>query len=420
MTRRKVMALLALLAASACAQAQETPAQAPDTAQAVAPAAPSAQERLYQEALEALGEGRRTDASLALERLVDQEPSHAGAWLDLALIQCSLGNGDEAERMFAIIETRFSPSREILELIAETREAGCRPWAPGSALSLTVGRGVDQNVNQGASTSALVLEGGAIVLPLLPDFLPRHDQYSTVGIDYVRDVTPNGSIGFLQFQARRNDRIHAYDSNSLVAGVDLPWRVQRWVLHSVGSLGAVTLGSKYYQRQAQAQLRVVPPLPLPGSMQFSVLGSATRTEYMTLNNFDSNTYELRGLLTYRKNSWYASASLGYQDDHAGSGRPGGNRAGWYGNLLLRRALMGPLTGELNYMRQTWDSTTAYSPGFIDTVRQQSTQVLRGTLIWPFGKSQSLQLEGRAIRNRENISIFQYNNKQLQLSWQWQY
>lgn len=416
-----LLAQLALLAASACAQAQE---QDSAPAQATAPQGPmvgahTQQENLYQDALEALGEGRRTDASRALERLVDAEPTHAGAWLDLALIQCSLGNADEAERMFAIIETRFNPSREILELISETREAGCLPWKPTSALSLTVGRGVDQNVNQGASTSVLVLEGGGF-LPLLPDFLPRHDQYSVVGIDYVRDLTPNGTIGFVQMQARHNDRIHDYDSNSVVAGIDLPWRFGRWALHTVGSVGAVTLGGNYYQRQAQLQARVVPPLPLPSTMQFSVLGSATRTEYLTLKNFDSNTYELRGLFTWRKDSWYASASLGYQDDHTGSGRPGGNRDGWYGNLQLRRSLIGPLTGELNYTVQTWDSTTPYSPGFIDAVRSQNTQVLRGTLIWPFTKNQSLQLEGRAIRNRENISIFQYNNKQLQLSWQWQY
>jgi tetratricopeptide (TPR) repeat protein len=418
------MALLAMLAACACARAQDGVPQAAATTatapQGPAVASPSQQENLYQDALEALGEGRRTDASKALEQLVDEQPTHAGAWLDLALIQCSLGNADEAERMFAIIETRFNPSRDILELIAETREAGCLPWKPTSALSLTVGRGVDQNVNQGASTSALVLEGGSIVLPLLPDFLPRHDQYSVVGVDYVRDVTPNGSIGFVQLQARHNDSIHEYDSNSLVAGVDFPWKIKRWTLHTVGSLGAVTLGGHYYQRQAQLQARVIPPLPLPGSMQFSMLGSATRTEYMTLTNFDSNTYELRGLFTYRKDSWYASASLGYQDDHTGSGRPGGNRDGWYGNLQVRRALIGPLTGELNYTRQTWNSTTAYSPGLIDVIRSQSTQVLRGTLIWPFAKNQSLQLEGRAIRNHENISIFQYNNKQLQLSWQWQY
>jgi hypothetical protein len=417
------MALLALLAASACTHAQEAGAQDAGQAslqQTTAPATRSRNEGLYQDALEALGEGRRTDASKALERLVEDEPTHAGAWLDLALIQCGLGNADEAERMFAIIETRFAPSREILELIAEAREAGCRPWKPTSALALTVGRGIDQNVNQGASTSALVLEGGAIVLPLLPDFLPRHDQYSIVGLDYMRDLTANGTIGFVQMQARHNDRIHEYDSNSLVAGVDLPWRFGRWALHTVGTIGAVTLGDKYYQRQAQLQARVVLPLTLPRGMQLSVLGSGTRTQYLTLKNFDSNIYELRGLFTYRNDNWFASASLGYQDDHAGVGRPGGGRDGWYSNVQLRRSLFGPLVGELNYTRQTWGSTTSYAPGFIDAVRHQSTQVLRSTLIWPFAKSQTIQLEGRVIRNHENISIFTYNNKQLQLNWQLQY
>jgi hypothetical protein len=419
MMRRLTMALLAALSAALAgtpAHAQETE---PQSAQAT-PQAGLSQALLYQQALEALAEGRRTDASRALERLIEQEPTHAGAWLDLALIQCSLGNSDEAERMFAVIETRFHPSHEILELISETREAGCRPWTPNSALTLTVGRGVDQNVNQGASTSALVLEGGAIVLPLLPDFLPRHDDYSVAGIDYLRDLTPNGSLGFVQFQARHNDRIHAYDSNSVVAGIATPWRLGRWTVHTTGSLGAVTLGGNFYQRQVQLQVRAVPPLPLPGNMQLSVVGGVTRTEFMTLTNFDSNTYELRGLFTYRKDSLYGSATVGYQDDHASAARPGGSRDGWYGSLLLRRPIADVVNGELGYTLQTWRSATAYSPGLIDTVRHQATQVLRANLSWPFSKNQALQLEGRVVRNRENISIFQYNNRLLQLSWQWQH
>ena len=99
-------ALLAMLLASP-AWAQE--AATPD---------PKRQQELYQEALQSLAEGRKQDASEALARLIDKEPLHAGAWLDLALIQCSLGHGDEAERLFANIETRFSPSLDVLELIA--------------------------------------------------------------------------------------------------------------------------------------------------------------------------------------------------------------------------------------------------------------------------------------------------------------
>jgi hypothetical protein len=115
---------------------------------------------------------------------------------------------------------------------------------------------------------------------------------------------------------------------------------------------------------------------------------------------------------------YSSASLGYLDDHANSARPGGSRRGWQANLLARRALGWGSTGELAYMRQTWKSDSAYLPGLIDQVRDQQTQVLRGTLVYPVTKNQSLQLELRGVRNRENISIFAYNNRQVQLSWQW--
>lgn len=118
--KRSIAAALALLAAlawPACALAQAD-AAAPDADEPGAPTLGATQQALYQEALQALAEGRRTDASRALRRLIEQEPRHAGAWLDLALIQCGLGNAEEAERMFATVETRFDPSREILELIS--------------------------------------------------------------------------------------------------------------------------------------------------------------------------------------------------------------------------------------------------------------------------------------------------------------
>jgi hypothetical protein len=222
MMRRTIAALLASLALGN-AHAADAPPDAPDASQAE-------QQALYQQALQALSEGRRTDASQLLRRLIGEEPQHAGAWLDLALIQCSLGNGDEAERLFATVETRFAPSRDILELIAQTREDGCHPWAPSSNLSITFGRGHDRNVNQGVSSSNLHLDNGAVDLSLLDDFLPKRDSYTTGGLDYLRDVTPNGMIGFAQLQWRRNDHLHAWDTSSVFGGVESPWRFGRWAM----------------------------------------------------------------------------------------------------------------------------------------------------------------------------------------------
>ena len=375
---------------------------------------------MYQDALQSIAEGRKNDASAMLMRLVEKEPEHAGAWLEVALLQCGLGHADEAERLFAIVETRFNPPVGILELISNTRSQGCAHWQASSSGSVTIGRGVDQNVNQGASNPSYIIDGpgGQIELPLASDFLPKHDQYTVLSADYLRDLTPNGSIGFAQFQGRHNDRLSQYDSASLFVGIDTPYRFGRWTLRTTGMLGLVSLGGHFYQRQLQLQARVGPPLPLPAGMQFNVLTGLTHTQYLTLTNFNSTTGELRGQLTRRSEDLYTSASLGYLDDHANSARPGGSRRGWQANLLARHSLGWGTTGELGYMRQTWKSDSTYLPGLIDQVRDQQTQVLRGTLVYPVMKNQSLQLEVRAVRNHENISIFAYNNRQVQLSWQW--
>ena len=373
----------------------------------------------YLKALESIAEGRRSDASAELSRLIEQQPQHAGAWLDLALTQCSLGNEREAERLFASFETRFDPSRPILELIARAREDGCRRWDAYSSAIVTAGRGIDQNVNQGARTSRHVVDApdGQVEYELSDDFRPHHDQYLQLSGEYLREVTPNGGLGFVQYQFRRNDTMHQYNSASLFAGVETPWRFGRWRVRGTGTLGLVTLGSHLYQRQAQLQARVSPPLRLPEGVQFDLVGAITRNVFPSLSNFDASTRELRAHLSWRTQDMVASASLGRQDDRALDARPGGDRAGSYIGLLMRRRLGHGLSAELGYTRQTWRSAEAYSPGLIEQLREQATQVLRGTLSYPLGKRQALLLEGRIVRNRENISIFQYNNRQLQLTWQ---
>ena len=388
-----------------------------DAAQA-APETP--EEAMYREALEALAEGRRTDASRILRRLVARSPQHAGALIDLALTQCGLGNGDEAERLFATLETRFPLSRDFLTLIAETRELGCKPWQPDTSTTVTLGRGHDRNVNQGASVTSLAIDKGEpIELALLPDFLPHADQYSVIGVDHLRELTPNGSIGTLQYQLRRNDRLRQYDSTALFAGVEAPWRLGAWTVRTGATVGAVTLGGKLYQRQLQLQVRTTPPLRLPAGLQYNLIGNASYADYLTLTNFNSSTAELRNLLSWRGGSWAASASYSWMSDHARDQRPGGNRHGNFTSLLLRRTLSDRVSTELGYTRQAWSSALPYTPGLIDAVRAQRTETLRAGISYQITKYQTLQFEARGVHNRENIPIFQYNNRILQLSWLWQ-
>jgi hypothetical protein len=198
----------------------------------------------------------------------------------------------------------------------------------------------------------------------------------------------------------------------------MPWRLGQWLVQGSATGGVVTLGGSMYQRQVQTQVRITPPLPLPSSLQFSMLFGFTYNGYLTLTNFNNNVWETRGQLTWRRPATYASVSLGRLDDRALAQRPGGDRQGWFGNAFVRRGLGARTSGELGFTRQTWDSKLPYAPGLIEQVRAQATNVARASLTYSLSKNQLLQLEGRVVHNRENISIFQYNDRQLQLSWQW--
>jgi hypothetical protein len=404
--RRHCAAMLLCLLALGAGRAARAQTVAPDPQQ------------LYRDALQSITEGRRGDASDTLRRVIEQEPMHAGAWLDLALIQCSLGHKDEAERLFDAIEQRFQPPPEIEKLITAARAQGCTGWEPRNQYSVTLGRGIDQNVNQGATSAVYQPATNSGQLVLLSDFLPKHDQYALVSLDYLRDLTPNGTEGFVQFQEHRNDHLHQYDTSALTAGVDTPWRYGDWTLRGTGTLGLTWLGGQLYQRQAQVMAQLAPPVPLPDGLQLTVNTGLTHVVYQTLSNFDGNTAELRPQLTYRGGDDYVSASLAALDDRASDDRPGGNRHGSTAVLQWRRPLAGHLNGELGYVRQNWHSQSAYSPGLIDEVRDQSTRTWHATLTYALGKSQNLLLDLRQVRNKENISIFQYNDRQLQLSWQW--
>lgn len=406
MTRQRSIAALALT--MLCLPCAGWAQQAPEPAD------------LYRDALNLIAAGRKTDAIDTLTRLIENQPLHAGAWLEVALLQCGLGNAEEAERLFRAIQVRFNPEGGILALIAEARKQGCQRLPMRSTASLTVGRGIEQNVNQGATNPNYLVHGdsGVVELPLLPDFLPKHDQYTRLAGSYGRDLSANGSVAFVQFQGRRNDHLRQYDSATLFAGVESPWQAGLWTVRFTGLFGVTILGDAYYQRQAELQARVTPPWSLPFGTQFSVFGSVARNQFLTLSNFDSSTSELRAQLGHAGASHAATASFGLLDDHASAQRPGGSRHGWVANLRASRPIGAAASVEVAYTQQRWHSKQPYSPGLIEEVRAQATHVLRTTLTYPLDQNHSLLLEGRLVHNVENISIFQYNNRLLQLSWQW--
>lgn len=377
---------------------------------------------LYIEALKLISEGRKGDANETLQRLIAKAPYHAGAFMELAMIQCQLGHETEAEAFFQAVEQRFAPEDWLLEVIAHQRAIGCKQFKRQNHANVSLARGYEQNVNQGASNPIFTIprDNGQIELQLSPDFLPRADHFSALNADYSIELTSNGGVGFVQLFARQNDQLSRYNNTAVFIGFEQNWRWRTWSGRSTALTGWVGLGGELYQRQSQLQLRINPPLALPQRWQFGLSTNFTHTQYLTLTNYNANTLELRAHLAYQSAQSQLQASTGYLIDKGTDLRPGGDRKGWLSNLQWRTQIPGNLVGDLGFTHQTWLGQTDYSPGVIDRRRDQETNMLRASLQYPVSSRQSLQLEWRQTWNRENISLFQYQNRQLQLNWLWQY
>jgi tetratricopeptide (TPR) repeat protein len=375
---------------------------------------------LYLDAVRLMTEGRHEEASSAFAHLIELEPQHAGAWLELALNQCTLGRPAEAERLFREIEVRFAPSAGILEVINSRRRQGCQSWRPKTVNSVALTRGTDSNINQGASNPVFVIGSGPdrIERLLTDDYLPQRDSYTQGTLEATRELNQRGAIAFAQLRVRHNDRLSEQDTNAVLVGADRPFSIGRWSARAMGSVSLVSLGGELYQRQLQLQVRAPVPLALPENVELTVSAALGNIVYLTRQKFDNNTAELSALLNYRGARNQQQGALGLLADRGEAGRLGGNRHGWYTSVSWQRQFSDRLNGELGWTRQDWRGRRVYSPQVIDEIRSQSTRQWRASLTAPVGQKQSIQLEWRHVQNKENISLFQYNSQVVQLNWRW--
>jgi len=385
-----------------------------------APASPGENDA-YHEAMLAIAQGRLADAQKFLSILTESEPLHAGARLDLALLYCAMGDAASANLLFDDIEQRFAPPPAIAAVIAQQRQQGCAGWRARSLGTLRLGRGFDSNVNQGALNPVFSLSSGLgqIDLVLLPAYLPQKDASNSLALEWQRELSPTGTAGTLQLQARQHDRQRAYDTAALFAGVEQPWHWGGWAARGGVTGGVSSLDGRLYTRQAQAQLELVPALNLPPEWQLGLGASWTGIRYPGLSQMDARWLESRLVLRYHRagSGWQAQA--GSLRDAQRGNRPGGDRSGWQLGLQGRIGLGAGVVGELGWQTQHWRGAQVYAPGLIDVVRRQHTRQLRAAVVYQPSEQQSLTLELKDVFNDENVSVFSYRERVVQLLWQWQ-
>lgn len=373
----------------------------------------------YPEAMQAIAEGQYDVARRLLLEIVGTTPAHAGAWLDLAILYCGLGDAAETESLLSEIERRFMPPPSILEIIGHIRAQGCRGHIPTSRSSFTLGLGYDSNANQGASESHFDISLGQdrLRLEILPQYMKRGDRFYSISAAHTLPIGNEGTLAFVQAHLKQFGQMRDYDTLSAQAGLERGLRWHDWQLMGSVLAGSFVLGGSPYLHQARVQFRAIPPLDLPAGWYLGVTGMGTWTHYPSMSAFDSQVYELRGFVRRQTRSGEWQLSLGPGRDRASGSRPGDNRAGFSVILEGRRHLGNRLllNWELDY--QSWRASSPYSPGLIPERQHQRTTRARAGLRYLLDEQNAFVGEVIATDNRDRIAPFAYRSNVLFLGWQ---
>jgi len=369
-----------------------------------------------------MDKGDLFQARLLMERVVELNPNNAGAWLDLSLIHCQLGDTDRANQIWDEIEARFSPPPGLRSVISQGRSRGCEQESAKRELELEVARGRTSNMNQGVKSLSLDLPSivGPIPVQLLPQFGQTPDSYTQLSGALRLVGTGAGAQAQLSFQQRENDRLKSLNIMSLGIDASIPQHISLGRLDWGAGLAQATLGGALFQRSTRLRLGLRPNVqPLPGwDLLLGVASS--QVDYPAFESMSARPRDLQLSLT---REWVGSRFEVYVQhsiDSAKETRPGGDKNGNRLGFNLLRALekLGDqnLFVKLAWDAQSWNGTKAYSPGLIDEPRRQFVSTASVALLLPQGKNELWSLEARRQRNQENVKLFEYEASSLQLSY----
>ena len=383
---------------------------------------PPTQPDLYARALQAIAGGQLEAAESDLERLVLQEPGHAGAWLDLALVKCAQGQAEPTEALLAMVESRFSPPPTVLNVIQSTRARGCPRAAPAqSPWSLKWARGVESNVNQGTPNLSLDVASamGPMTLSLTDDYLPKADQWTALSAAWSDGLWGGQGLAFASVQLRKFDTLQSFDQSAATLGLECPWDWAGWSWRGAVTSAWSTLGDRPYQRLDRLQLQALRPLDGAARWGGGLGVGWTALRYLNVAGFDADVLEARAIVRYDRGPHQAHASLAVAYDRGDAQRPGRDRKGSSAGLSLRGPVGGDVFADITLNLQAWDGSATYFPGLIDVRRHQETLTSRVALTVPLASRHNLRLELSSLRNQDNVSIFTFNSRQFNVSWEWQ-
>lgn len=369
-------------------------------------------ELFYQEALAAVAMGERERALSMLETLVARQPRHAGAWLDLALLYCDLGDVEKSRQILSRIELEFDPSPVIRDLIALQRERTCKAAPSGPVWSAGLQVGHDSNVNRGASSNRVILDSGSgpVVAQLADDALPRQDSFSEGWVD-ANWRQDSRSLRFSAL-ARKYENNAAYDTQALSLMGEQMWASARAEGAFRLQWSSAWLGGEAFLDTLAATAGVAGRDMLFGVHPSAELALAYN-HFPAAPDFDSRVWSLRPGLVKNASGYSWRASLVATADLADGSRPGGDRYGIGAEITgaWRLAPGTRLSGSGQV--QQFHNTEAYFPPLLNTIRRQLLWIGRIELAVDVGRDTQWLTAWTGQKSEDNLTFLGYRTNVLQ-------
>ena len=380
---------------------------------------------LYEEAVLLIDADQNTAGIDLLRKVVELQPDHAGAWLDLAMLHCRIGDAAATGQLLDHVERQFKPNPQIRLVINHIQKTNCDGYAKLSEeIKLTqkgvlrgeFALGVDDNVNQGLSNNSFLFDqGGSLIeLQVAPDFRPRSDEFVQTDLSYQK----NGFSAYVQM--RQNFTEDAFDLFSGFLGYQTTPYLPGANVQFGTVAGALTLGGALYQRTLQVNTHLTPTALQSESIGTRFVLALSRVSYPSLAGADAEFVELGLENIWNRQSYSIASRVDYTFDNALKNRAGGDRTTVGLNLEVARPLPRDYGIRFGVTQKRTLGSDVFSPGFISKRRDQMRSSYGLTLTKTLNPKATLKFQVRKVLNSENIELFEYDNTVAKMSVLWNF
>jgi tetratricopeptide (TPR) repeat protein len=377
----------------------------------------------------ALDAGRPDKATLALNRVLARDPSHAGALIDIGRAYLALGNYEQARATFEILLGLAPPPAVRVQLQAYLEQAR----AAGQDLSpKSVGRtqhgylaavfGKSSNVNQSPGQPEVFIPAFGATYQLSNQNVRKADGFAGVmgGVDASLPLNDSYSlVAGGEFAERRNNHESAFDLGGLGARVGIAAATQAQLLRVQLFTGRDYLGGSPSRDMNALGLDYF--RDFGAHAQLLAFAQAGRLRYLPegLKIFDAD-FDTLGIGVSRKiagdSTAFVTISTGHMNDvggnPSGDKRQLGLRVGADTPVLPRLRLMGSVA----WQRGRYDRL---DPSFL-TERLDFLTNFELALQYALDQRISLRFGLAQTDQRSNISIYAYDRTELSLALRYEF